>query len=121
MHGEGSYEYKSTGDIYSGTWDNNKKAGKGTYEFKSDNSILCGTWVDGQITNGEWRLKGCAVYEGEFKGGRPYGPGSFNFESKLKQKGSFEEIKGEGDEEPAEDEGPKVPNVFWKGESIISF
>jgi hypothetical protein len=63
MQGEGTYTYKKSGDIYSGTWVANKKSGQGTYEFAGDSSMLVGTWIDGQITSGNWVLKGAAVYE----------------------------------------------------------
>ena len=63
MEGEGTYTYKKSGDIYSGSWVANKKNGQGTLEFGSDSSMFVGTWVDGQITTGTWVLKGAAVYE----------------------------------------------------------
>lgn len=123
MHGEGTYAYKKSGDIYSGTWDANKKNGQGYYQFGADNSTLVGTWVDGQITTGKWELQGAAVYEGEFKLGRPVGQGVFKFESGLSQTGSYVEKKlAEGEEEEAvESDGPRPPNVTWKGDSIVSF
>jgi hypothetical protein len=122
MQGEGTYTYKKSGDIYSGSWVADKKSGQGTYEFGADSSIMVGTWVDGQITTGKWILKGAAVYEGAFKLGRPYGTGSFSFASGLVQTGSFVEAKkGEDEEEPAEGEAPLPPNVVWTGESIVAF
>lgn len=123
MQGEGSYTYKKSGDIYSGTWEANLKHGQGTYYFGGDSSRLVGTWEKGQITTGKWELDGAAVYEGQFKLGRPVGSGTFTFTSGLVQTGAFEEKKpAEGEEEEqAEGEGPKPPNVAWKGNSIVSF
>ncbi|KAJ1431852.1 radial spoke protein 10, partial [Ochromonadaceae sp. CCMP2298] len=103
MQGEGTYTYKNSTDIYSGGWADNKKAGKGTYEFGKDSSVLTGEWVEGQVTKGQWVLKGAAVYEGEFKLGRPLGEGTFSFESGLTQGGSYVEQKAAEDEEPLEE------------------
>ena len=96
MQGEGTYTYSKSSDIYSGTFFNDKKHGKGTYEFGIDSSFMTGEWVDGQITKGQWVLKGSAVYDGDFKLGRPYGAGKFTFESGLSQSGSYIEKKKTG-------------------------
>lgn len=84
--------------------------------------MLVGTWDSGNILHGAWELKGAAVYNGEFKMGRPYGAGKFSFASGLSQTGNFVEVKKTGDEEeePVEGDGPKAPNVAWKGVSIVS-
>ena len=123
MHGEGTYTYKKSGDIYSGSWQNGLKHGQGTYQFGKDMSYFVGTWESGQITTGKWVLEGAAVYEGVFKLGRPVGEGKFTFTSGLEQTGSFDEQKpAEGEEEElAEGEGPRPPNVAWNGKSIVSF
>mmetsp|Transcript_22989 Transcript_22989/g.20881 ORF Transcript_22989/g.20881 Transcript_22989/m.20881 type:complete len:230 (-) Transcript_22989:113-802(-) len=121
MNGEGSYTYKKSGDIYSGTWIKGKKQDQGRYEFNKDRSMFVGTWEKGQFTNGTWELKGAGVYEGQFKLGRPIGQGQYSLVNGLIQTGSYEEIKSPDDEEPAEDEDPKPPNVAWKGDSIVSF
>ena len=124
MHGEGSYTYKKSGDIYSGSWVNDKKNGRGVYEFGADKSILQGEWVDGQITKGEWVLKGAAVFTGEFKLGRPFGEGKFVFNSTLSQTGAWVQKKLGPDEEEepvGEGEAPRPPNVTWEGKSIVSF
>lgn len=93
MQGEGTYEYKKTGDFYSGTWVDNKKWGQGRYFFGKDESMFVGTWENGQITTGQWELKNAAVYTGNFKLGRPVGEGTFVFESGLQQTGSYVEEK----------------------------
>ena len=124
MQGEGTYTYKKTADIYSGSWMADLKEGQGIYEFGGDSSRLVGQWTAGQITTGQWVLQGAAVYDGQFKLGRPYGKGQFTFTSGLIQKGQFEEkkpIEGEEEEPPGEGEAPRPPNVSWKGESIVSF
>lgn len=124
MQGQGTYTYKASGDIYSGTWYADQKFGEGYYEFGADSSVLTGTWENGQIVTGKWVWKQAAVYEGEFKLGRPYGAGTFTFSSGLVQKGVYEEKKpaeGEEEEPPAEGEAPRPPNVTWNGESIVSF
>jgi hypothetical protein len=122
MHGEGSYTYKKTGDIYSGSWDGNKKQGKGRYECAADSSVLCGTWVDGQITEGSWEWKDAGKYDGTFKLGRPIGAGRFEFVNGIVHSGEYVVQKAaEGEEEePAEGEAPRPPNVAWKGQSIVS-
>jgi hypothetical protein len=123
MQGEGTYTYKKAGDIYSGGWFADKKHGQGTYEFGADSSYITGTWENGQVTTGKWVMKGAAVYEGEFKLGRPVGRGVFTFESGLVQEGSYNEKKRGEDEEPAEAEEGEVlpPNVSWVGEPIVMF
>lgn len=125
MQGEGTYTYKKSGDIYSGTWNCNKKNGQGSYQFGADSSVMEGTWENNQIMHGKWVLQGAAVYEGQFKQGRPFGPGSFSFASGLKQTGSYEEkkpVEGEEEEENVDEEGnPLPPKVMWKGNSIVSF
>ena len=122
MQGEGTYTYKKTKDIYSGTWLNGKKHGNGRYEFGADQSMFVGVWENGQITTGNWELKGAGEYTGEFKLGRPFGAGKFDFTSGLSQTGSYvEEKRGEDEEEPAEGDAPLPPNVAWKGDSIVAF
>lgn len=130
IHGEGSYKYfiskdpidKSNDiyDIYSGSWVNGKKHGQGTYEFAKDSSMLVGTWSDGEIQSGSWKLKGAAVYEGEFKMGRPFGEGKFSFVSGLAQTGTFVEEKKDGEDEEGADGEKLPPNVSWKGISIVT-
>lgn len=121
MQGEGTYTYKKANDIYSGGFFADKKHGQGTYEFGADSSYMTGEWENGEIKKGQWVLKGAAVYTGEFKLGRPYGPGNFAFESGLEQSGAYTEKKRtEDEEEPAEGE-VRPPNVSWVGESIVSF
>lgn len=122
MEGEGTYTYSKSNDIYSGKWLAGFKHGTGTYEFGGDSSFMTGEWVGGQITSGQWVLKGAAVFDGEFKQGRPFGAGKFSFESGLVQTGTYSETKkaGEEEEEPAEGE-VRLPNVAWVGKSIVSF
>jgi hypothetical protein len=50
----GTYTYKGSGDIYSGSWAAGKKVGQGTYQFGADMSMMQGAWVDGSITEGKW-------------------------------------------------------------------
>ena len=124
MQGEGTFTYKKAGDIYSGSWQADKKHGQGTYEFGADSSMFVGTWENGQMTTGKWVWKEAAEYQGDFKLGRPFGNGVFNFASGLSQKGVYEEkkpVEGEEEEPVAEGEAPRPPNVTWKGESIVSF
>lgn len=123
IQGEGSYVYKKSDDVYSGTWLDGKKHGKGRYEYSADQSILFGQWEAGQITTGKWELKGAAVYDGEFKLGRPVGAGQFTFASGLVQTGNYAVIKQPGEEEAAPEEGaaPVPPEVTWIGDSIVSF
>lgn len=121
MEGQGTYTYKKTGDIYSGTFQGNKKHGAGDYEFGKDNSRMTGTWENGEIVSGKWIFKGAAEYEGTFKMGKPINAGKFTFASGLSQEGSFEVVKAEGEEEPAEDEAPVAPITKWAGKSIVSF
>ncbi len=122
MQGEGTYTYKKANDIYSGAWFADKKHGLGTYEFGGDSSLMTGEWEKGQIKTGKWVLKGAAVYEGEFKLGRPFGAGRFSFESGLVQSGAYaEKKKSDEDEEPAEEGEVRPPNVSWVGDSIVSF
>ena len=82
--------------------------------------MFAGNWENGLFQNGTWELKDSAVYEGNFKLGRPYGEGKFIHASGLTQKGTYEEKKTGEEEEPAEDEVPLPPNVTWKGESIVA-
>ena len=137
MHGVGSYTYKTSQDIYSGEWVNNKKHGQGRYEFFADKSMLAGTWDKGFIVAGDWELKDCAVYSGNFRMGVPVGPGKFTFKSGLVLPGTFEEAvpekspegeqerdpaeEPEGDAPPAEDIPAEPPIVHWRGENIVSF
>lgn len=84
--------------------------------------MLVGDWENGQITSGSWELKNAGIYEGQFKVGRPYGPGKYTFASGLVQTGEYVEKKPTEDEpEPEVEEGKLVPpNVSWKGTSIVS-
>jgi hypothetical protein len=123
MQGEGTYTYKKTNDIYSGSWVAGKKSGAGRYEYGADSSMLVGTWENGTIVTGAWELKGAGVYEGDFKLGRPFGAGNFSFACGLTQTGSFVAKKlpeGEEEEPVGEGEAPRPPNVEWKGNSIVS-
>lgn len=126
MQGTGSYTYRN-GDIYSGSWALGKKSGEGTYFYKADSSVIKGTWVEGELSTGTWELYTgdgfvYATYTGAFKMGKPYGDGKFDFPiSQLAQTGKFEEVKVAGEEEPAEGDAAKAPNVAWKGDSIVAF
>lgn len=121
MNGEGTYIYKKTGDIYSGSWLNGKKHNDGRYEFQSDQSMFVGLWETGEFKTGSWEFKDSGVYEGDFKLGRPFGKGKFSFASGLIQSGEFVEKKVSEEEEEGEDDGVvKPPNVVWKGDSIVS-
>lgn len=120
MHGEGSYTYKKTGDIYSGSWSGNKKNGRGRYECASDSSVLSGAWVDGNITEGSWEWKDAGKYDGTFKLGRPVGVGRFEFVNGIVHNGEYVQKKVADEEEPAEGDAPRPPNVTWKGQSIVS-
>jgi len=73
------------------------------------------------MINGSWEFQRAGKYEGEFKLGRPLGNGTFSFPSGLSQSGSFVVKKLPDEEEPAEGEPEKAPNVAWKGNSIITF
>jgi hypothetical protein len=121
MHGEGTYIYNKSGDIYSGTWAFNLKNGNGRYEFGSDSSILVGVWKNGQIGKGTWEFTGAGRYEGEFKLGRPIGEGRFEFVNGISQEGEYVEVKNEEDEGGGEEGELLPPNVTWKGQSIVSF
>jgi hypothetical protein len=123
MQGEGSYTYKKTNDIYSGTWAGNKKNGEGRYEFGSDSSVLIGNWINGEIGTGTWELIGAGRYEGDFKRGRPFGEGRFDFTNGICQEGVYVVQKVEGEEDEAEVEGEEQGplNVAWKGRPIVSF
>lgn len=57
---------------------------------------MTGEWENGQITKGQWVLQNSAVYDGEFKLGRPYGAGKFTFQSGLTQSGAYIEKKKTG-------------------------
>lgn len=123
-HGDGSYTYKKAGDIYSGNWVDGLKHGQGTYEFGADSSLMVGQWEGGQLKQGQWVLRGAAVYEGSFTLGRPFGPGTYSFQSGLEQKGAYVKRKaaeGEEEEEPAEEGVPVPPNSTWMGEPIVCF
>lgn len=103
---------------------NGKKNGDGRYEFGADSSMFVGTWENGEIKTGKWEMKGAAVYEGGFKGGRPYGPGKISFESGLKQTGAFVDkkpVEGEEEEEEPEEGAVKAPKVEWNGDLIVTF
>lgn len=129
MHGEGTYTYNSTAkggnaDIYSGGFVDGKKSGEGRYEFGADQSMFVGTWDNGEMTTGQWELKGAGVYSGDFKLSRPFGEGKFDFSSGLSQAGSYD-VKplAEGEEPEAVEEGaPELPpNVNWNGNNIVAF
>lgn len=121
MEGNGTYDYKKTGDIYSGLWLKNKKHGEGIYQYGADSSCLKGTWENGQLSKGTWVQLNHAEYEGTFNQGRPIGEGKFSFHSGLVQTGAFEIRKPKEDEEEEDEEENKLPNVEWKGKSIVSF
>ena len=127
MQGDGSYLYKKTGDTYFGSWFDGQKHGTGKYKFGSNEGCMEGVWERGQMVNGAWNLADAAIFTGDFKTGRPYGAGKFDFiGSGLTQIGSFDDIKpsqgGEDDdEETASSEQAKVPKVEWNGESLVAF
>jgi len=130
MHGEGTYTYNSkakkggAADIYSGGFVEGKKVGQGRYEYGEDQSMFSGTWVDGEMTTGQWELKGAAVYTGNFQLSRPIGEGQFDFAGGLSQSGSYNVKKlAEGEEPEAVEEGAPAapPNVSWAGNNIVAF
>jgi len=78
MHGEGTYVYASSNDIYSGSWSDGKRHGQGVYEFSKDKSVLKGYWNKlGDIEEGEWIMTHDIIYSGKFHHGKPMGKGKF--------------------------------------------
>jgi len=78
MHGEGTYVYASSNDIYSGSWSYGKRHEQGVYEFSKDKSVLKGYWNKlGDIEEGEWIMTHDIIYSGKFHHGKPIGKGTF--------------------------------------------
>jgi hypothetical protein len=114
MHGEGTYTYAKTKDVYSGAWDMGIKNGNGCYEYGGDKSKLNGVWEKGSFVSGEWELDGAGVYKGGFANGKPSGPGQFTFSSGVVQSGEYVVPK------LGEDEDAPRPDPTWSGTSIYS-
>lgn len=112
MNGEGTYIYKKTADIFSGTWVDGVKSGQGAYQFGADKAVLKGTWVNGTITNGQWIFADGTVYTGTFQDGKPVGPGSFALSNGITQSGEYV-VKKEGEE------GAEEIKINWKGQSVV--
>ena len=75
--GEGTYYYKSSGDIYSGGWVAGIKAGDGAYMCAADNSQIVGTWNQGTVAVGRWLWADGTTWLGAFRDGKPLGRGVF--------------------------------------------
>lgn len=112
MNGEGTYIYKKTADIFSGTWVDGVKSGEGAYQFGADKAVLKGTWVNGTITTGQWVFADGTVYTGTFQEGKPVGPGSFALSNGITQTGDYVVTK-EGEE------GAEEIKITWKGQSVV--
>ena len=116
MSGEGTYIYKKSSDIFSGTWVEGVKNGQGSYQFGADKAVLKGTWVNGTITTGQWIFADGTVYTGTFQHGKPVGPGSFALSNSISQSGEYvvsSEVEGEEQEEVVE------PKITWHGQSVV--
>merc|ERR1719502_1090643 len=114
MNGEGTYIYKATGDIFTGTFVDGVKVGSGAYQFGADSSVMKGNWVEGSITEGTWEFKDGSVYKGVFKNGKPYQNGTFTLPNGTTQKGEY--VWTVADEE--DEEAPPV--ITWKGASVVT-
>ena len=101
MHGDGTYTYATSKDIYSGSWSEGKRHGQGIYEFSKDKSVLKGNWKLGEFEEGEWIMTDVLtdriIYSGKFRHGKPIGEGKFSIGQTSSVSGTFIEI-------PASDE-----------------
>ncbi|WOH04430.1 hypothetical protein DCAR_0623839 [Daucus carota subsp. sativus] len=68
----------SSGDVYTGQWQNNCPHGQGSFVW-ADGSLYIGEWVKGQMTGrGKYTWVGGASYEGQFKDGFFDGEGIYS-------------------------------------------
>jgi hypothetical protein len=101
--------------VYSGSWVGGVKHGSGCYEYGANKSKLNGTWESGSIVTGSWIFEGSGAYTGDFKNGKPLGPGSFTFVSGITHLGEYS-TKPVG-----EDDGDQPPaDPTWSGVPVYS-
>jgi hypothetical protein len=115
IHGQGTYTYKASGDVYSGMFEHGTKQGEGIYEFGADQSQLIGQWEHGELPAGSWRFKATGQYDGAFKGCKPIGEGRFSFVGGIVQEGEYVEVHAAD----AEDDAPT--QLVWRGKSVVHF
>lgn len=111
MHGDGTYVYAFSNDIYSGSWSEGKRHGQGLYEFSKDKSVLKGTWKLGEFEEGDWVMTNHITYSGKFRNGKPIGTGKFAI-------GHASSVSGKHMTVPVSDDG-QVASIKWNSTSVL--
>merc|ERR1711966_51423 len=89
--GQGKYTYYS-GDVFTGTFENNLKTGKGRITYKKG-GFYHGCFKDG-LRDGEGTFKYASgdIYSGMWKAGKRHGPGTYVFAvTKYEYKGEWKD------------------------------
>ncbi|HAN20964.1 MAG: hypothetical protein A2Y15_03120 [Clostridiales bacterium GWF2_36_10] len=87
--GDGTMEYKATGDKYVGKFVDDEITGSGTYTY-SNGDVYVGALVDGKMQGyGEMTFVSGAIYKGSFNEGMRSGFGTYEWPSKAKYEGTF--------------------------------
>lgn len=89
FHGQGTYYYAASGDVYSGAWVRGQKSGEGTLISRADGSQRTGAWVKGELRHGKWVWADGTVWVGRFRDSAPMGRGAFYFRNGTMQEGTY--------------------------------
>jgi len=87
----GTYYYNN-GDIYIGSYENNKRNGKGKYYY-SDGRYYEGEYAKGKKTTGKMLYSNNAWYVGAFFNGKRHGTGNYYFNKEKVLEGQWKENK----------------------------
>lgn len=106
------YSGKWTGQVYEGSWRNNRSHGHGSLAWPSG-AVYTGDWINGKIEGkGTYFFADGAKYEGDMKDGKSHGVGKYIYVDGRTYEGQFENDKQHGFGTYRSKEG----TVIYKGE-----
>ena len=90
------YTDKWAGQIYEGSWRNNRSHGQGSLKWPSG-AVYKGEWRNGRIEGkGQYFFADGAIYDGEMKDGKSHGYGKYTYVDGRTYEGQFENDKQHG-------------------------
>jgi len=94
--GNGTYEYKKTGNIYKGSFIEGNMSGKGEFKWANGSSYIGDFKDDKRNGKGEFRWVNGDFYKGDFLDGKRHGKGEFQWPSGNTYVGDFFDNKRTG-------------------------
>ena len=114
------YSGKWTGQVYEGSWRNNRSHGHGSLTWPSG-AVYTGDWINGKIEGkGTYFFADGAKYEGDMKDGKSHGVGKYVYVDGRTYEGQFENDKQHGFGTYRSKEGTVLYNGQYKyGKRVV--